>query len=86
MRGAIGVAQRIAGGRAGEVGSVAVFEAPAGIAGLDDIAVVSEPVEHGGCHLGVAEHGRVLQFLTGSFLRSRSQTRIISCLAIGFQS
>ena len=35
-----------------EGGSAAVFEAPAGIAGLDDIAVVGEPVEHGGGHLG----------------------------------
>ena len=36
--------------------SVAVFESPAGIAGLDDVAVVGQPVEHGGRHLGVAEH------------------------------
>src|SRR3954453_21477033 len=35
--------------------SAAVFEAPAGIAGLDDIAVVGKPVEHGGGHLGVTE-------------------------------
>jgi hypothetical protein len=32
-----------------------VFEAPAGVAGLDDIAVVGQTVEHGGSHLGVAE-------------------------------
>src|SRR4051794_1736626 len=38
-----------------ECGSAAVFEAPAGIAGLDDIAVVGKPVEHGGGHLGVTE-------------------------------
>ena len=50
-----GVAQRIAGGRLWECGSAAVLEAPAGIAGLDDIAVVGEPVEHGGGHLGIAE-------------------------------
>src|SRR3954451_15704471 len=36
-------------------GSVAVLEAPAGITGLDDVAVVGEPVEHGGCHFGVTE-------------------------------
>ena len=41
---------------AGSGRSVAVFESPAGVAGFDDIAVVGEPVEHGGGHLGVAEH------------------------------
>ena len=50
-----GVAQRIDGGRLLEWGSAAVFEAPAGIADLDDIAVMGKPVEHGGCHLGVAK-------------------------------
>jgi hypothetical protein len=40
----------------GEVQSVAVFEAPTGIAGLDDVAMVRQPIEHGGGHLGVAEH------------------------------
>jgi hypothetical protein len=37
-----------------------VFEAPAVVAGLDDVAVVGEPVEHGGGHLGIAEHARPL--------------------------
>ena len=32
-----------------------VFEPPALVAGLDDIAVVRQPVEHGGRHFGVAE-------------------------------
>ena len=36
----------------------AVLEAPTLVAGLDDIAVVSEAIEHGGCHLGIAEHLR----------------------------
>jgi hypothetical protein len=35
--------------------SAAVFEAPAGVADLDDVAVMGQPVEHGGGHLGVAE-------------------------------
>ena len=39
-----GVAQRIDGGRLLEWGSAAVFEAPTGVAGLDDIAVMGEPV------------------------------------------
>jgi hypothetical protein len=34
---------------------VAVLEPPAGIAGLDDIAVMGQPIQHGGGHLGVAE-------------------------------
>jgi hypothetical protein len=38
-----------------ETGSAAVFEPPTGVAGLDDIAVVGQAVEHGGRHLGVAE-------------------------------
>ena len=37
-----------------------MLEAPAVIAGLDDVAMVSEPVEHGRRHLGIAEHGRPL--------------------------
>ena len=36
----------------------AVLEAPAVVAGLDNVAVVRQPVEHGGCHFGVAEHLR----------------------------
>ena len=42
----------------GRVCSVSVFESPAGVAGLDDVAVVRQAVEHGGGHLGVAEHLR----------------------------
>src|SRR3954453_18995936 len=36
----------------------AVLEAPAVVAGLDDVAVVREPVEQGGGHLAVAEDSR----------------------------
>ena len=35
----------------------AVFKAPAVVAGFDDIAVMGEPVEQRGGHLGVAEDG-----------------------------
>jgi hypothetical protein len=38
--------------------SGAVFEAPTFVPGLDNIAVVSEPVEHGRSHFGVAEDVR----------------------------
>jgi hypothetical protein len=51
----------IAGGGRDQCGpavsrSVAVLEAPAGVTGLDDVAVMGEPIEHGCGHLGVAEH------------------------------
>src|SRR5258708_4599587 len=46
------------GGGLGEGFSATVFEAPAGVAGLDDVAVMSQAVEHGGGHLGIAEHLR----------------------------
>ena len=36
----------------------AVFEAPGLVSGLDDLAVMGEPVEQRGRHLGVAEDGR----------------------------
>jgi hypothetical protein len=41
---------------AGCVIVVAAFESPAVIAGLDDVAVMGQPVEQRGRHLGVAEH------------------------------
>jgi hypothetical protein len=31
------------------------LEAPAFVAGLDDVAVVGQPIEHGGGHFGVAK-------------------------------
>ena len=34
----------------------AVFEPPAFVAGLDDVAMVGQPVEERGGHLGIAEH------------------------------
>lgn len=36
--------------------SVSVFEAPAGVAGLDDVAVMRQAIEHGGGHFDVTEH------------------------------
>src|SRR3546814_6225200 len=38
--------------------SASVLEPPAVVAGLDDVAVMGEPIEQRGRHLGVAEHGR----------------------------
>jgi len=38
------------------LGGLAAFEAPALVAGLDDLAMVSEPVEQRCRHLGVTEH------------------------------
>jgi hypothetical protein len=34
----------------------AALEAPAVVAGLDDVAVVGQPIEQRGRHLGVPEH------------------------------
>jgi hypothetical protein len=34
------------------------LEAPAVVSGFDDIAVVGQPIEQRGGHLGVAEHAR----------------------------
>src|SRR5271166_4746021 len=39
-------------------GSGAVLEAPAFVAGLDDVAVMGEAVEERGRHLRIAEHAR----------------------------
>ena len=36
-------------------GSAAVLEAPAIVAGFDDVAMVGQAVEQGGGHLGVTE-------------------------------
>jgi len=40
--------------------SGSVFEAPAFVAGLHDLAVMGEPVKQRGRHLGVCEHARPL--------------------------
>ena len=40
----------------GKLGSV--FKSPARVAGFDDVAMMGEAIEHGGCHFGVAEHLR----------------------------
>lgn len=47
-----GIAETSAGG----VIVVAAFEPPAVVTGLDDVAVMGQPVEQRGGHLGVAEH------------------------------
>src|SRR5581483_11154664 len=41
---------------AGGVIVVAAFESPTVVAGLDDVAVMGQPVEQRGGHLGVAKH------------------------------
>ena len=46
--------------RAG-LSSAAWLEPPACIAGLDDIAMARQPVQHGGRHLGIAEHLRPIR-------------------------
>ena len=51
--------------------SGAAFELPAIVAGLDDVAVVSEAIEQRGGHLGVTERRGIVQSATGSYLMSR---------------
>jgi hypothetical protein len=46
-------------------GSRAVLEPPARIASLDDVAVMCQPIEHGGRHFGVTKHGMLPLFLIG---------------------
>ena len=36
----------------------AAFDAPAVVAGLDDVAVVCQPIEQSGGHLGITEDAR----------------------------
>src|SRR6516225_3746384 len=43
---------------AGSARVVAAFEAPAVVAGLDDVAVMGQAVEQRGRHFGIAEHAR----------------------------
>src|ERR1051325_1123387 len=38
--------------------STAVLEAPALVAGFDDVAVMSQPIQQCRCHLGIAEDAR----------------------------
>jgi hypothetical protein len=49
------------------------------------VGVMDQAVEDGIGVAGVAEHGRVPQFLAGSCLISRSPTPIISFLDTGFR-
>jgi hypothetical protein len=37
-------------------GGGAGFEAEAVVAGFNDVAMMGETIEHGGCHLGVTDH------------------------------
>ena len=53
MRGAVGVAQRIASPEGERSGSA--FEAPAFVSGLDDVAMMGDPVEQCSGHLGIAK-------------------------------
>ena len=41
---------------AGDMIVVSAFESPAVVAGLDDVAVMGQPIEQRGGHLGVPEH------------------------------
>ena len=51
---------------------ISVPEPPAVVAGLDDIAVLGEPIQQGCGYLGVAEYIGLPLFRTGSSLRIRT--------------
>ena len=89
--------QRRAGGSCGPTGasrgggdwgggSGAILEAPAFVAGLDDVAVMRQAVEKRCGHLGVAEHLAMPPSLIGESLGSRWLTRIIRFMAAPFLS
>src|SRR5271163_1481134 len=42
----------------GDGASIAVLEAPTVVAGLDDVAMMRQAIEHGGGHPGIAKHPR----------------------------
>ena len=67
-------------------GSAAVLEPPAGVTGLDDVAMVGQAVEHGCCHLGVAEHLWMPHRLTGELLRCGWLIRTILFMGSAFRS
>jgi hypothetical protein len=52
---------------------------------LDAVGIVNDAIQDGVSKRGIAEHGRVPQFLAGSCLISRSPPPIISFLDIGFR-
>jgi hypothetical protein len=67
-------------------GSGAVLEAPAVVAGLNDVAVVSKAIEQRCGHFGIAEHLRIPQRLTGESLRCGWLIRTIPYMASAFRS
>jgi hypothetical protein len=61
----------------GAGGSDAVLEAPAFVAGLDDVAVMGKAVKQRGGHFGVADHCRLPLFRIGRWLGLASLILII---------
>ena len=62
----------------------AVFEAPAFVAGFDDFAVMGEPVEERGCHLGVTEDGRPFTECEGAAARDWMEARVEDLLPVEY--
>jgi hypothetical protein len=67
-------------------GGGAGFETEAVVAGFNDVAVMGETIEHGGCHLGVTDHLMMPQMLTGESLRSGWLISITRCMAVACPS
>jgi hypothetical protein len=74
-------ATRRCGGGLKSFGSGAVFEPPACIAGLDDIAVVRQPIEHGGRHFGVPDQQTMPPLLMVWSLKCALFLAAMGCLA-----
>jgi hypothetical protein len=66
--------------------SGAVLEAPALVASLDDIAVMSETVEQCSGHLWITKHLVMPQCLTGESLKCGWLIRTILFMASAFRS
>ena len=66
--------------------SGAVLETPGFVAGLDDVAVMSEAIEQSGGHLGITEHLWMPQRLTGESLECGWLIRTIPYMASASRS
>ncbi len=62
------------------------LEAEAVVSGFEDMTVVSEAVEQGSRHLGIAEHRMMPLSLSGESLKSGSLILTILSMAVAFRS
>jgi hypothetical protein len=67
-------------------GSGTIFQPPAVVAGLDNVAMTRQAVEQRGRHLGVTDYLMMPLMLTGESLRSGSLIRITRFMAVACRS